>query len=93
MYFRLSSIVMTVFPLIVVYAIYEVIRFIITNNHATLHSAVSALLLGLFVDAVGRLILTPLWHKSLAEVDFELGKAEEELRLPASSLIGVARGL
>lgn len=81
---------MICFPLIFVYAIYEAVRFIITTNHAALRFALSALLLAVLIDWAGRLLLTPLWHKSLAELDHEIAKAEEELAETVFSFVSVA---
>jgi hypothetical protein len=92
-YYCISSAVMISFPLVLVYAIYQAVRFIITTNHAALHFALSALLLALLIDCAGRLILTPIWHRSSAEVELELEKAEEELRRPGSSPLGRAPSL
>jgi hypothetical protein len=82
-YYRASSALLGVCALLMIYGLYEVTRCAITGGHDALHFALTSVLLALLIDRCGRLILTPYWHRSLAELEEELEKAETEMNTSA----------
>jgi hypothetical protein len=79
-YYRASSAVLSLFPLLIVYGLYEIVDFIATGHRQAIVIGLSSVLVGFLIDAGSKMILIPLWSQLLTEVESELEEAEAEIK-------------
>ena len=79
-YYRVSSAVISLAPLLMIFGLYEIIRSIAIGNRPAIVIGFSLVLVGFLIHAGSKVILVPLWNKLLAELESELEEAEAEIK-------------
>jgi hypothetical protein len=79
-YYRVSSAVISLAPLLMIFGLYEIIRAISIGNRPAIVIGFSLVLAGFLIHAGSKVILVPLWNKLLAELESELEEAEAEIK-------------
>jgi hypothetical protein len=85
-FYRVSFATAALCPLLLVYGLYEIIQYAVTERVDALHSALLSLLMAYLIDQGGQLILIPYWNSSLAKLEAAIEKTEEEIYTPAKYL-------
>ena len=79
-YYRVSSAVISLFPLLIIFGLYEMIRSIAIGNRPAIVIGLSMVLVGFLIHAGSKVILVPLWNKLLTQLEAELEEAEAEIK-------------